>query len=196
MKSTSLFFALMLAAVCNFAAAQESRPSTNPAPVQSGIAPQMPRFEFLYEAHVSLGEQVMSGTYEGHQRGTMNLLGGTFEGPNIKGKILPSTRDWPTYLGNGVRITNVDYTFVTDDGAHLFVSVDGYRYDPSAMKGALLESEKRDPAPNLLRVFIRIKAPDDSRYAWLNTNLFVGVAGTSSTQGTERTATLRVYRVL
>ena len=65
-------------------------------------------------------------------------------------------------------------------------------YDrPAAMKGVSKASEPADS--NRLRVFIRIQAPDNSPYAWVNHNLFVGVAGAS---GADRTATLRVYRVL
>ncbi|REE07375.1 uncharacterized protein DUF3237 [Paraburkholderia sp. BL27I4N3] len=159
----------------------------------AAVAPAPPRLDFVFESHVNLGEFKLYGTYNAHKRGVMHLLGGTFEGPGIRGKILPSDRDWPTYYGNGVRSTDVQYVYVTDDGVPLFVTVDGYRYDKKEMTGPMLEAENVKPAPNMLRIFVRIHAPDDSRYSWMNYNLFVGVAGKS---GAEREATLRVYRLL
>lgn len=158
-----------------------------------GVAVKEPRLEFMFESKVKIGEVKLTGLYNGQQRGTAQLVGGTFAGPQIRGTILPSTHDWPVYFGNGVRLTDVAYNYVTDDGAQLFITVNGYRYDPTAMKGQLSDSENVTPAGNLLRVFMRIEAPDDSKYAWMNYNLFIGVAGSS---GADRTATLRVYRVL
>jgi hypothetical protein len=175
---------------------EHAEAGTHVQPATAGVAPQEPRLEFMFESKVKLGEIKMSGTYNGFQRGTLQLLGGTFDGPTIHGSILPSSHDWPIYYGNGVRLTDVAYTYVTREGAQLFVKVDGYRYDHAAMKGQLLESERTTPAPNLLRTVIRVQAPDDSPYAWMNYNLFIGVAGTSSTSPGERVATLRVYRVL
>lgn len=162
----------------------------------AGVAPKEPRLEFVFESKVKLGELKMTGVYDGYQRGTLQLLGGNFSGPAIRGTILPSTHDWPIYYGNGVRLTDVAYNYVTSDGAELFVRVDGYRYDPGAMKGPLLEAEHVTPPGNLLRTIIRIQAPDDSPYAWMNYNLFIGVAGTAIASGAERTATLRVYRII
>lgn len=162
----------------------------------AGLAPKEPRLEFVFESKVNLGELKMTGKYNGYERGTLQLLGGTFQGPKISGTILPSTHDWPVYFGNGVRLTDVAYSYVTSDGAQLFVRVDGYRYEPAQMKGKLGDAEKQTPTPNLLRCFVRIQAPDDSAYAWMNYNLFVAVAGTAANAPGARVATLRVYRVL
>jgi hypothetical protein len=170
--------------------------ATGPQSNAVAVAPNAPRLEFVYEAKVRLGEFTAMGKYQGQfERGALQLLGGTFEGPNIRGKILPSSKDWPVYYGNGVRSTDVNYVFVTDDGAHLFVTANGFRYDLPRMTGVLAESEQVQPAANLLRVMVQIQAPENSKYAWLNYNLFVGVAGQSA-PGPDRTAVLRVYRVL
>ena len=70
---------------------------------------------------MQIGERLLAGTYQGSERGLTQLLGGVFEGPRFAAKVLPSTRDWPVYLQNGVRTTDVDYVFVTDDGC-IFLS--------------------------------------------------------------------------
>ena len=143
---------------------------------------------------MQIGERLLAGTYQGSERGLTQLLGGVFEGPKIRGKVLPSTRDWPVYLQNGVRTTDVDYVFVTDDGVHLFITVRGFRYDVSKMKGAALEAERAGPGPQpASRHRPVFQAPDESRYAWLNNNIYIGVGGRG---GSETVATIRVYRVL
>ena len=157
------------------------------------MLPTAPRFHFVYEARVQMGERRLVGTYGGSERGTTQLLGGSFEGPKMRGTILPSTRDWPIYLKSGVRTTDVSSVFVTDDGVHLFITVRGFRYDLSKMKGLALEAEQVEPAPNPHRVAVQIEAPDDSGYEWLNNNIYVGVGGKA---GADAVATLRVYRVL
>jgi hypothetical protein len=174
--------------------AQTAAPAASAA--TAAVPPSPPRLEFVYEARVKLGELKMMGRYaDGHERGVLQLLGGVFEGPGLRGTILPSNKDWPVYYGNGVRSTDVNYVFVTEDGAHLFVTATGFRYDPSRMSGSLLAAEQVQPTPNLLRVTVQIQAPQDTRYAWLNHNVFVGVAG-QSVPGPDRTAVLRVYRLL
>ena len=125
-------------------------------PAEKVLLPREPRFESVYEAHVPSASVCRRG-HQGSERGLTQLLGGVFEGPKIRGKVLPSTRDWPVYLQNGVRTTDVDYVFVTDDGVHLFITVRGFRYDVSKMKGAALEAEAVDPAPT------RFASPSHSR---------------------------------
>ena len=145
---TVLFASVAALSCCSsassFAQAAQSAQTTPPA--QKAILPTAPRLEFVYEARVQMGERLQVGIYGGSERGTTELLGGTFEGPKVRGKVLPSTRDWPIYLQNGVRTTDVHYVFLTDDGVRLFVTVRGFRYDLSKMKGPALESERVEPA--------------------------------------------------
>ena len=161
------------------------------------VAAQPPRLEFLLEARVKLGELTMAGSYaDGHERGFLSLLGGEFDGPGLRGTILPSTKDWPVYYGNGVRATDVDYVYLTDDGAYLFVKVRGYRYDRAQLDGGLLAAETMELAPNPHRAFVDIQAPQKSRYEWLSHNLFVGIGGQGAMKRADRTAVLRIYRLL
>ncbi len=161
------------------------------------IPPRQPRMELLFEARVRLGSLAMVGAYaDGHERGMLEMLGGEFEGPGLRGRILPSTKDWPVYFGNGVRLTDVEYVYVTDDGAHLFVTIRGFRYDIARMTGSLLDAESVQPAPNPHRVHVFIQAPERSRYEWLSHNVFIGVGGQGGIDQPARTARLDVYRVL
>ena len=44
-----------------------------------------------------------------------------------------------------------------------------------------------DPAPNPLRVTVQIQAPDESRYAWLNNNIYIGVGGRGGSENSDDT---------
>jgi hypothetical protein len=45
------------------------------------------------------------------------ITGGSFEGPNCKGTLLPVGADWLTIRTDGIGILDVRATFKTDDGA-------------------------------------------------------------------------------
>jgi hypothetical protein len=158
------------------------------------VAPHEPRFEFLLEALVETGAFTAAGRYDGRERGFLRILGGTFAGPDINGTVLPSDRDWPEYYVNGARTTSVDYVYKTDDGVLIFVSVDGWRYSAS-LTGPLAAFEQAHPGGNLLRAFVKLRAPDDSRYAWMNYQLFYAVAGTAVRTPAGPRSRVRIYRL-
>ena len=53
-----------------------------------------PRLDFIYEEIVTLGASVHPGETPWGERNIVPITGGTFAGPNIKGKILPGGWDW------------------------------------------------------------------------------------------------------
>jgi hypothetical protein len=158
------------------------------------IPPHAPQPHFILEALVNTGTFTPAGQYDTQDRGFLEILGGTFKGPDIQGTILPSNRDWPKYYPNGARTTDVDYIYKTDDGVLIFVSVDGWRYGKT-MTGPMADYEKAHPNGNLLRAFIKLRAPDNSRYAWMNYELFYGVAGTAIRTPDGPRSRIQIYRL-
>lgn len=161
---------------------------------QVEVAPSEPRPELVFEALVQTGDYTPAGKFDGHDRGFLQILGGRFSGPEVRGTILPSNRDWPVYYPNGARTTSVEYQYRTDDGQILFVTVDGWRY-ARTLTGSLGEFERARPGGNLLRAFVKIRAPDESRYAWMNFQLFYAVGGTSIRTPDGPRSRIRVYRL-
>ena len=69
--------------------------------------PNEPRLEFLYTLTAELGAPTTIGDTPHGQRLIVPVNGGTFEGPRLKGKVLPGGGDWllvrPDGVGNSTR---------------------------------------------------------------------------------------------
>jgi hypothetical protein len=67
---------------------------------------------------------------QGHRR--IVLTGGSFTGPEIRGKLLPgASADWQTVLPDGTALGDIRYTLETDDGALLYIRSRSVRHGPA-----------------------------------------------------------------
>ncbi len=81
--------------------------------------------EFLWSAHIDVeGFYEVGKTFRG-TRTIVRVKGGWFEGPEIKGTILPGTGDWFLTRPDGTGEGDVRDTYQTDDGAIIYVSYRG-----------------------------------------------------------------------
>ena len=136
--------------------------------------PETPQLEYIMRLDVSLGEAYSSGRTSKGVRNVIPITGGTFEGPDIKGTIIPGGADWQlTDTATGRTTVEAIYSIRTDDGVYIHIR----------NKGIIADSFTCAP---------EFEAPDDSRYAWLNNALFICKPGPSGPQGT---ITLFVWKV-
>src|SRR5258705_4754081 len=63
-------------------------------------------------------------------RVTAPIASGHFEGPRLRGKVLPGGGDWTILRGDGVLELDLRITLETDDGALIHMTSDGIRHDP------------------------------------------------------------------
>lgn len=56
--------------------------------------PAAPELEFAFQLHVELGETFSCGETQHGTRIVIPITGGTFEGPGIKGTIIPGGADY------------------------------------------------------------------------------------------------------
>jgi hypothetical protein len=133
------------------------------------------RLEFAFEMRLTLGKRMHIAVAERITRGAVLVAGGTFEGPGIKGIIVPgSGGDFPHVWADGGGRFESQYLLETDDGAVILKRSTGVRAAPPDVVKALLAGEKVDPASYYMRMTPRFEAPQ-GRYNWLNRTLFVGV---------------------
>jgi hypothetical protein len=133
------------------------------------------RLEFAFEMRLSLGKRMHIPVAEGITRGAVLVEGGTFEGPGLKGRIVPgSGGDFPHVWADGGGRFESQYLLETDDGAAILKRSTGVRAAPPDVVAALLAREEVDPASYYMRMTPRFEAPE-GRYDWLNGTLFVGV---------------------
>jgi Protein of unknown function (DUF3237) len=108
-------------------------------------------------------------------RATAPITGGTFEGPRLRGKVLPGGGDWTLRRADGVLELDLRITLETDDGALIHMASFGLRHGPPEVIAALGRGEIVDPASYYFRTTPRFEtgAP---RYAFLN-RLFAVATG-------------------
>ena len=113
----------------------------------------------------------------GRKLSICHFSGGTFEGPRLKGALLPGGGDWAEYESDDFLRIDVRGTLKTDDGALIFMRYLGYWRTPPGVLQAVLKpgGEAHFHArENYLRVSAMFET-DAPRYAWLNGLLAVGV---------------------
>ena len=81
--------------------------------------------EFLFRLEAELGSRdVLQDAPQG-TRAIVNVTGGRFEGPRLKGTIHSPTGDWLTVRGDGSYKLDVRGTLRTDDGAVILMTYNG-----------------------------------------------------------------------
>jgi len=131
------------------------------APLQAQEPPAPPRLEFAFEEIVTLGPAVPAGETPLGKRNIIPITGGTFEGPGIKGTIVPGGWDWQLTRADGCTEVEADYMIRTDDGVVINV----------VNLGVLCPPENGRPVP--VRTHPRFEAPI-GKYDWLNRTAFIG----------------------
>src|SRR5947207_13028729 len=79
-------------------------------------------------------------------RVTAPIARGHFEGPRLRGKVLPGGGDWTLLRGDGVLELDLRLTLETDDGALIHMTSDGLRHDAPGVAAGRARGETADPA--------------------------------------------------
>lgn len=128
------------------------------------------QLEYLMTYRADLKEPQTIGKAQFGTRAIYDVTGGTFEGPKLKGKILPSGGDWILLDDNGVGRLDVRATFETDDGAQIYVQYFGIVVMNPEAAAAGQETQFGD---TYFMTQPRFETGDD-RYQWLNNIVVVG----------------------
>ncbi len=105
-------------------------------------------------------------------RVTAPIAGGRFEGPRLRGKVLPGGGDWTLLRADGVLELDLRITLETDDGALIHMTSFGLRHGPPDVIAALSRGERVDPATYYFRTTPRFETGHPT-YAFLNRLLAV-----------------------
>jgi len=108
------------------------------------------------------------------ERDVAIVQGGRFQGPRMRGVIMPGGSDWRMTRADGVIRLDVRLVLQTDDQALIGVSYIGLRHGPPEVMARLGRGEAVDPSLYYFRVapFFETAAP---KYAWLNTVIAIGI---------------------
>ena len=125
------------------------------------------QFDWLMNLAVDVGEVTSMGEGPLGERRLIAILGGTFEGPELRGEVLPGGADWQMVGDDGAARLDARYTLETAGGALVQVSSQGLRHGPPAVLARLAAGEVVDPAQYYFRTVLRFETGAVD-LGWLN----------------------------
>lgn len=139
-----------------------------------------PRVEFVFEEFVTLRASIHPGETPFGDRNIVPITGGTFTGPNIRGKVMAGGWDWQLVTKTGCHSLQADYMIQTDDGAIINV----------VNKGTSCAS----PGSNARLITTPTFEAPLGPHAWLNGGAFVGTLEFATVDG-KPAVHIRFYQV-
>jgi hypothetical protein len=136
-----------------------------------------PSLTLVYRLEAALGEPLDFGEVGHGRRRIVPQIDGTFEGPDMKGKLLSGvSADWQIVLPDGTALADIRYTLQTDDGARLYVQSRGVRHGSAEVLERLGRGEDVDASEYTFRTSTQIETAF-RELAWLNKGVFISVGG-------------------
>jgi hypothetical protein len=133
-----------------------------------------PKLTLTFEIEALIGAPIdLGNTRSGHQR-VIPILGGTFKGDKIKGKILAGGADWQVVYPDGGADLDARYTMQAEDGSLFQVSNRGMRRGDPDQLAKINRGEKADMSKIYFRTAMTMET-SASQYLWLADAVYVGV---------------------
>ena len=143
-----------------------------------------PQLEYVVELKVKCEGAYQVGQTSHGNRFIIPIVGGTFEGPKMKGTILSGGADYQLQDNEHGR-TEIEaiYSIKTDDGVNIHVR----------NRGLICTGKDENGNPQFyFRTTPQFEAPFDSKYAWLNNAIFVCQPAFGGNDGT---INLKIWKV-
>ncbi len=143
------------------------------APVRGQAPPAPPVLTLALEARVELGPPMELGQVPRGRRRIIPIIGGTFEGAGIKGRVLNNGADWQIVRADGFAELDTRYALQTDAGQIIYVQNKGMRHAAPDILNRLNAGEPVDASLVYFRTVpeFETSAPE---LQWLTRSIFVG----------------------
>jgi hypothetical protein len=128
----------------------------------------------LMTVRIAAATPQMLGTVPHGTRSIVPVTGGDFEGPQLRGTVLPGGGDWLLLRSDGVLELDLRITLETEDHALIFMTFQGLRHGPPDGTAALGRGEVVNPARYYFRTLPRFETAA-VRYAFLNRIITIGI---------------------
>jgi Protein of unknown function (DUF3237) len=130
----------------------------------------------LFDIVVDLNPRLGIGDGPFGRRILFGAAGGTFEGPKLRGEVVPGGGDWALFRADGAMSLDVRLTLRTHDDALVQMTYGGRWITPAELKEDMADPVKRtqvDPARYYFRTNPLFET-GATQYAWLNDIVCVG----------------------
>lgn len=175
-----LVLAGLAAATMSRTSAAAEPSSAAATPTSARIPVVLPRTEFVYESIVDLSPSLPLGASPFGERFMVPIVGGSFEGPGLRGTVMAGGADRQLLRRDGAKNLDAVYELRTDDGVVISV------------RNSVLSRTPKD-APRYVFSTLQITAPE-GRYGWLNDFVYVGTL--NSLRPEREAVVIRVYKLV
>jgi len=127
------------------------------------------------EIHARVGPPLEIGDIPAGRRRIVQILGGTFEGPGLRGRVLAGGADWQIIQRDGLAVLEARYTLETDQGQLIYIQNAGLRHAPPDITAKLLAGQDVDPALVYFRTVSKFETAA-ADLQWLTRSIFVATA--------------------
>jgi hypothetical protein len=134
--------------------------------------PTAPSLEFVCELKIKLDQPMVVGKTPRGLRRIIPIIGGTVDGPLIKGEILKGGSDWQFIRDDGVTELEAHYQFITDDGTIIYIENTGLRVATPEVAKRIANGEAVSSKEYYFRATPRFEAPE-GKYFWMNNAIFI-----------------------
>ena len=147
------------------------------------------RTEFLLTNALDVHVTELGDTPYGSRR-VARFGTGSFEGPKLRGTVLPGGAAWMLMRRDNVLEIDVRLTLETDDKQHIYMTWKGFRHGPKEVIDRLNRGETVDPASYYFRTTPYFETSSE-KYGWMNRICSIA---TGARTASERT--FHVFQVL
>ena len=146
---------------------------TVPAQQARGASVPAPNLTLAMTLRVQVGPPTELGNVPRGRRRVIPILGGTFEGPDLRGKVLAGGADWQIVRADGLAELDTRYMLQTDKGSLVYIQNAGMRHAPPDVTKKLLAGEPVDPSQVYFKTVptFETSAPE---LQWLTRAIFIG----------------------
>ena len=148
-----------------------------------------PRLTLALTIHVQVGPPLEMGEVPRGRRRIIPILGGSFEGSGIRGKVLPGGADWQIVRADGLAELDTRYTLQTDTGGLIYIQNAGIRHASPEVTKKLLAGEDVDPASVYFKTVPTFET-SAAELQWLTRAIFIGTGERHPTE-----VVIRVWKV-
>jgi hypothetical protein len=142
------------------------------AEIESQETPIAPELEFAFEVRAEVAAPTIVGEVPAGTRRIIDIVGGTFAGPKLKGTVRPGGADWQIIRPDGFTEVDARYTLETESGDLIYVSNLGIRHAPPDVIRRLNAGELVDQSQIYFRSVPKFEtaAPE---LQWLMRSIFI-----------------------
>ena len=178
--SPKLSLCIVMVAAAWLSSNEPTMSAENPTPTDT------PSLEYVMTVKATIEPAVEMGKTPEGQRRVIPISGGTFEGPGLKGIIMPGGEDWQLVRDDGTMLLEARYWLRTEDGTIIRVH--------NAVTISAQAATEQKPASRYVRSSVKFEAPV-GKYDWFNKAIFVGTLRADTTQR-PAVVTLQFYKVI